>query len=507
MKSRGWFWDEKDVKGSSIGKQDMEYVCYFSRISPKESLCARAKQMQCNRYNRKSKATTCRRAHLFLVEAHCPLHSHLNDLGWFSIGNCFRRSVNWSPWKRFKQNVGKGSRICSVRIGWEAFEILGNTGNGVDWCSMCRRTIFYCIPCWSMTWPWFSRSPAKVRKMSCLVLFTKASYASWSSSCFSKEYARGWTRQFIDTINVNPPLAVCNPEVVGSTPPPSIESKTVVFAVFFALQGCETQVKCTILRFSSYHSIWVALIAFRYSMKKKVLSWARPPWWPCWLPFGGRFFFFFFFSVTFKLPFHALPLLSPHPASFRSFTPGASSSIFFFQEIPQAGCFFQMFCWSDCPRVDGCTKSWGQIWKIDGLPEPPNPLGSGHFCHWWEINLATSRIKAAWTLSEEFGACFPIWFDVANCIFEMQLSPYGHGIPCLCKDTRNLTCNCNWPQWRWQIAPGCIRKSFIWSQLVVCSTCSLPVLLARKAPEEATHRWGVSWLVSFASPHQIRLIA
>ena len=32
-----------------------------------------------------------------------------------------------------------------------------------------------------------------------------------------------------------------------------------------------------------------------------------------------------FFSVTFKLPFHALPLLSPHPASFRSFTPSASS--------------------------------------------------------------------------------------------------------------------------------------------------------------------------------------
>ena len=30
----------------------------------------------------------------------------------------------------------------------------------------------------------------------------------------------------------------------------------------------------------------------------------------------------FFFLVTFKLPFHALPLLSPHPASFRSFTPG-----------------------------------------------------------------------------------------------------------------------------------------------------------------------------------------
>ena len=117
-----------------------------------------------------------------------------------------------------------------------------------------------------------------------------------------------------------PPLAACNPEVVGSTPPPSIELKTVVFTVFFALQGCETQVKCTFLRFSGYHSIWVALIAFKYSMKKKVSSWARPPTWPCWLPFGGRFFF-----VTFKLPFHALPLLSPHSASFRSFTPGASS--------------------------------------------------------------------------------------------------------------------------------------------------------------------------------------
>ena len=115
-----------------------------------------------------------------------------------------------------------------------------------------------------------------------------------------------------------PALAACNPEVVGSTPPPSIESKTVVFTVFFALQGCETQVKCTFWRFSGYHSIWVALITFRYSTKKKVSWWARPPTWPCWLPFGGRFFLL----VTFKLPFHALPLLSPHPASFRSFTPG-----------------------------------------------------------------------------------------------------------------------------------------------------------------------------------------
>ena len=112
------------------------------------------------------------------------------------------------------------------------------------------------------------------------VYVTKASYASWSSSCFNKEYARGWKRGFIDTIRLIPPprpLAACNPEVVGSTPPPSIESKTVVFTVFFALQGCETQVKCTILRFCSYHSIWVALIGFKYSMKKKVSSRARPP--------------------------------------------------------------------------------------------------------------------------------------------------------------------------------------------------------------------------------------
>ena len=141
----------------------------------------------------------------------------------------------------------------------------------------------------------------------CVNIITKASYASWSSSCFSKEYARGWKRGFIDTIRLipPPPLAACNPEVVGSTPPPSIESKTVVFTVFFALQGCETQVKCTILRFCSYHSIWVALIGFKYSMKKKVSSRARPPWWPCWLPFGGRFFpsrssAMLTLSVTFK---------------------------------------------------------------------------------------------------------------------------------------------------------------------------------------------------------------
>ena len=117
-----------------------------------------------------------------------------------------------------------------------------------------------------------------------------------------------------------PPLAACNPEVVGSTPPPSIESKTVVFTVFFALQGCETQVKCTFLRFSGYHSIWVALIAFIQHEEKGFIVSASSN-----MAVLASIWGAFFFLVTFKLPFHALPLLSPHPASFRSFTPGASS--------------------------------------------------------------------------------------------------------------------------------------------------------------------------------------
>ena len=107
------------------------------------------------------------------------------------------------------------------------------------------------------------------------------------------------------------------------TPPPSIESKTVVFTLFFALQGCETQVKCTILRFSGYHSIWVAFIAFRYSMKKIIMGTSSMIQMAVLASIWGAFFF-----VTFKLPFHALPLLRPHPASFPSFTPGASSYFF-----------------------------------------------------------------------------------------------------------------------------------------------------------------------------------
>ena len=50
---------------------------------------------------------------------------------------------------------------------------------------------------------WKDREAMRLKK--CII--TKASYASWSSSCFSKEYARGWTRGFTDTINVYPPPA------------------------------------------------------------------------------------------------------------------------------------------------------------------------------------------------------------------------------------------------------------------------------------------------------------
>ena len=123
------------------------------------------------------------------------------------------------------------------------------------------------------------------------------------------------------TIRLNPPLAACNPEVMGSTPPPpSIESKTVVFTVFFALQGCETQVKCTILRFSGYHYHLGCLDRLQIQHEEKSFIVGASSMMAVLASIWGALFF-----VTFKLPFHALPLLSPHPASFRSFTPGASS--------------------------------------------------------------------------------------------------------------------------------------------------------------------------------------
>ena len=94
---------------------------------------------------------------------------------------------------------------------------------------------------------------------------TKASYASWSSFCFSKEYARGWIRPFPDTIRLNPPWRLVTLRLWVQPPlRPSSQKQ------WYALQGCETQVKCTILRFSGCHYHGVALIAFRYSMKKQL---------------------------------------------------------------------------------------------------------------------------------------------------------------------------------------------------------------------------------------------
>ena len=109
--------------------------------------------------------------------------------------------------------------------------------------------------------------------------------------------------------------------------PSSQKQWYLLFTVFFALQGCETQLKCTILRFSGYTIPFGLLWSRSDTAWRKKIHRGR-------VLHDGRvgfhsggvfFFFFFFFSVTFKLPFHALPLLSPHPASFRSFTPGASS--------------------------------------------------------------------------------------------------------------------------------------------------------------------------------------
>ena len=59
-----------------------------------------------------------------------------------------------------------------------------------------------------------------------------------------------------------------------------------------------------------------------------------------------------FFSVTFKLPFHALPLLSPHPASFRSFTPWASSP-------DQLVGFYHCITLLQCQGGKGRQRVWG----------------------------------------------------------------------------------------------------------------------------------------------------
>ena len=68
-----------------------------------------------------------------------------------------------------------------------------------------------------------------------------------------------------------------------------------------------------------------------------------------------------FFSVTFKLPFHALPLLSPHPASFRSFTPWASSLVVHLpgcMKLPKLNmwCLAESYCAFALPTWDTLRK-------------------------------------------------------------------------------------------------------------------------------------------------------
>ena len=96
-----------------------------------------------------------------------------------------------------------------------------------------------------------------------------------------------------------PPWRACNPEVGGSTPlRPWSQNQWYLQC----LQGHEAQVKCITLGFSGYHPIWVALITFRYSMKKTFHGW-------CVLHDGNVGFHLFV-----QPPFHAFAPAKPHPA-------------------------------------------------------------------------------------------------------------------------------------------------------------------------------------------------
>ena len=150
---------------------------------------------------------------------------------------------------------------------------------------------------------------------------TKASYASWSSSCFSKEYARGWTRGFIDTINVYPPpwrLVTLRSWVQ----PPSVHrvKNSGIYSVF-CITGLWNPGKMHIFEVFRlpFHLGCLDRLQIQHEEKGFIVSASSN------MAVLASIWGAFFFLVTFKLPFHALPLLSPHPASFRSFTPGASS--------------------------------------------------------------------------------------------------------------------------------------------------------------------------------------
>ena len=81
------------------------------------------------------------------------------------------------------------------------------------------------------------------------IVITKASYASWSSSCFSKEHARSWISGFLDSSRLNPPLPPAGLVTLRSWVQPPLRPSSqkqwyLLFTVLFALQGRETQVKC-----------------------------------------------------------------------------------------------------------------------------------------------------------------------------------------------------------------------------------------------------------------------
>ena len=152
---------------------------------------------------------------------------------------------------------------------------------------------------------------------------TKASYASWSSSCFSKEYARGWTRGFPDTIRVNPPPPWRLVTLRSWVQPPLRPSsqKQWYLQCFLHYPG-----KMHILEVFRlpFHLGCLDHLQIQHEEKGFMVSASSNMavlasiWGAC------------FFLVRFKLPFHALPLLSPHPASFRSFTPGGLKYIYIY---------------------------------------------------------------------------------------------------------------------------------------------------------------------------------
>ena len=118
-----------------------------------------------------------------------------------------------------------------------------------------------------------------------------------------------------------------------------------------------------------------------------------------------------FFSVTFKLPFHALPLLSPHPASFRSFTPWASSSFFSAIILCTATNLQSHEAKSQTDMESSCARNnW-------------DPLDDTHMEETTQAASSTAKPEAEETASRETGPTptqetkrnHETWQDIASC--------------------------------------------------------------------------------------------